>query len=114
MMNAISSEYRYTKPELMSDVNGLYSNTEFVNFGLVLTGISDVYADEEKDCSFFYVDTLQRINNSNYKQCKAIVKVKGADLTPQEVYQAFIEGDILSFQEISSTKNKTNTAVFGD
>ncbi len=115
MNNSISEAYRYTRPEVISDVNisGLFvsGSTTFINCGIMTTNISQVVKDNERDVSYFLIDTLQgRENNGKMiiEKCQSRVEVKGTDLTQEEVYAKFIAGEYSNFIEISrDTFSKT-------
>ncbi len=112
--NSISSAYRYTKPETLSEViykhfNITYNITDFINSGLLTTGISKVVRDEEKNESYFFVDSLQVVNNAKQgatsdklkiDSCRAMVVVEGANLSQEEVYAKFLSGQHKNFVEL--------------
>ena len=107
MNNSISEAYRYTRPEVISDVNisGLFvsGSTTFINCGIMTTNISQVVKDNERDVSYFLIDTLQgRENNGKMiiEKCQSRVEVKGTDLTQEEVYANFIAGEYSNFIEV--------------
>ena len=120
MNNRVSSSYRLVKPEILPDVDGLYIDTDFINAGIITSGISTVYSDEEQDISFFYIDTIQAVVSETgrveWKPCKARVTVDGANLPVNDVYAKFIKGEHTSFTELGedrNLKNGTETLTLG-
>ena len=120
MNNRVSSSYRLVKPEIIPDVDGLYIDTDFINAGIITSGISTVYSDEEQDISFFYIDTIQAVVSETgrveWKPCKARVTVDGANLPVNDVYAKFIKGEHTSFTELGedrNLKNGTETLTLG-
>lgn len=118
MNNSISREYRYTRPDVVGDTNGggifTHVSTTFVNTGVVTTGISQVVKDEEKGVSYFLIDTLQgraEDGDMTVESCRARVEVEGTDLTQEEVYAKFINGEHSSFTEIVREKVGSKTGV---
>lgn len=110
MLNAVSNAYRYVRPEVLTEVKGSipfgYIESEFVNCGLMVNGVSSVQHDEENNISYFYVDTLQTTDGKNYEQKKAVVSVEGANLTSEEVYYKFITGQTYQFEEVVKVKTQ--------
>ena len=106
--NAISECYRYSRPEVVSNVSGsnrLWGNinTTFINCGVVTTNISQVVKDNERNVSYFFIDTLQgRENNGKMitEKCQARVEIEGTNLSQEEVYAKFIAGEYSNFIEI--------------
>ena len=118
MNNSISREYRYSRPEILSDVNvsGLFvsGGTTFINSGVVMTGISQVVKDVDNNFSYFLIDTLQgREKNGRIvlESCRARVEVEGTNLTQEEVYAKFINGEHSSFTEIVREKSDNKAGV---
>lgn len=118
MNSSISREYRYTRPEVVGDTNVSgwvgHGSTAFLNAGIVTTGVSQVVRDEENGVSFFIIDTLQgRAVDGNMvvESCRARVEVEGTDLTQEEVYAKFINGDHSKFTEIIREKVGSKAGV---
>ena len=118
MNNSISREYRYARPEVLSDVNisGLFvsGGTTFINSGVVTTGISQVVKDIDNNVSYFLIDTLQGRDEDGkivLESCRARVEVKGTNLTQEEVYAKFINGEHSSFTEIVREKSDNKAGV---
>ncbi len=122
--NKIASSYRYSKPENLTDAKmfGLFSkiDTRFINGGLVTTGITSVLKDQEKNESYFYIDTIQVLNTAaqgedgslKLASCRARVAVEGANLSQEEVYAKFINGEHKSFVEIVREKIGPKTGIY--
>ncbi len=116
----LASNYRYVKNEVMTEVYGLFVHSNFVNSGIMTTGISSIARDKEKNECYFYVDTLQAISNSkpgdrfnDYKleTCRTMVVVEGADLSNEEVYAKFIRGEQKEFLELIRNTNSEKTGI---
>lgn len=83
-------------------------NSPFVSQqGIMTTSISGVVRDEEKNESYFFIDTLQGRTEGDKKildSCRAMVTVEGANLSQAEVYAKFISGDYKKFSEVIREK----------
>ena len=111
MNNSISDAYRYTRPDMIGDTNvyGIFvhGSTTFINSGVMTTGISQVVRDTDRGVSYFIVDTLQgRVQGKDivFESCRARVEVEGTDLSQEEVYAKFINGEHSKFIEIVREK----------
>lgn len=116
MNDSISREYNYARPETFGEVNVsdlfLGDSKTFINSSVLTTGISQVVKDFDKNISYFIIDTLQGRDKDGdivLESCRAKVEVKGTDLTQEEVYAKFINGEHSSFTEI--IREKTNDKV---
>lgn len=110
----VSNAYRITRPETVTSVSGFLVDSTFHNAGIVTTGISSVYEDDERNVSFFYVDTIQAFPKGDdvyWKSCKARVEVEGVGLTPEEVYAKFIAGEHSNFVELTEFDFTSNQTV---
>lgn len=110
----VSNAYRITRPETVTSVSGLLTSSHFHNGGIVTTGISNVYEDDERNVSFFYVDTIQAFpkgDDVQWKSCKARVEVEGVGLNPEEVYAKFIAGEHSNFVELTEFDFTANQTV---
>lgn len=109
MNNRISNSYRVVKPEILTDVDGRFVYSEFVKSGIITSGVSMVYEDDERNVSFFYIDTIQAMSDENgnlvWVPCKARVEVEGVNLLTEDVYASFIKGEHLSFTELSEDRD---------
>lgn len=117
----LASNYRYVKNEIMTDLNGAFSNSKFVNSGIMTTGISSVARNEQRNESYFYIDTLQAIANGkpgedfeDFKldSCRTMVVIEGANLTNEEVYAKFIRGEQKEFIELVRHTNSEKVGIY--
>ena len=115
--NQVSNEYRFTKPETVSNTTdgGLfnYVDTTFVNTGIMVTNVSQVAKDANKNVSFFLVDTLQGRNDGDkvvIESCRAKIEVQGTNLSQEEVYAQFLAGNA-SMTEIVREKAGSKAGI---
>ncbi len=124
MNNSIASSYRFVRPEVVSDTNvgGLFTHgsTTFINSGIMTTNISGVVKDEEKNESYFFIDTVQGYNKGQpgsetqkivLDSCRAMVVVEGTDLSAEEIYAKFISGEHKRFVEVVRERAGEKTGV---
>ena len=86
---------------------------KYYNSSIFVAGISDVYIDEELNRTYFYIDTIHA-DGEKYEHHKAIVKIKDAQLTPEEAYGRFLKGEISSFEDLSKAQEQEDTIIFDD
>lgn len=93
----------YTNPTMLSDVDGVFVDTEFINNGVSPVNVSSVYTNEDNTKAYFTISYLETIGKDDPQVRTAKVTIEGKDLTAEGVYDSFIYDDNYKFSEISST-----------
>lgn len=80
---------------------------------ILTTDISIVSRDEEKNCSYFYIDivikTPTRFEGYKYLQNRVKIQVEGTNMNDQEVYNSFINGNYKKFEILQDQNDEYST-----
>lgn len=110
MQDILGGEYKYdpTKPTLVSEIEGQWIKTNFINTNFILTDVSPVYSYNNDN--YVYVNTLQTDDVRNWYNIEGRFKVKGENLSNEEVYQKIYDGEYEFFKGDKQNTKSQNIA----